>query len=270
MIQFVYIKKGAFLMNNYKVEFTIDGYTYSQEMIEAFEFERNKHVLHEMIYLGAEVIDNNHSLSYEDIDFLKKSDAARLNLETKVRLGSEKLLELFQSEINRTNEMWQTIVANYKESDPYQSCITHMTVTGVTMDDLGEGLMLSMAGDDSSLAANPEHYGHIMTEEVPAGFEGMGMFGGPNLMRIIFDPDIKIPIEVPKDYLPFTIGYSELVDGTDMHTLAAHYIKETDIGIEMLLTCFFPKGTPKELVDGHKIHLASEFLGLVKTVTEQL
>jgi hypothetical protein len=55
-----------------------------------------------------------------------------------------------------------------------------------------------------------------------------------------------------------------------MDTLAAHYIKETEEGIEMLLTCFFPEETPKELVDGHKIHLASEFLGLVKIATEQI
>ena len=257
-------------MKDYKVEFDIDGNSYSQEMIEAFEFERNKHVLHEMIYLGAEVTDNGKSLSYTDIDFLSKTDASRLNLETKVKLGTDKLLELYKDEITKTDKMWKDIISNYKEGDPYQPCVTHMKVTGVTMDDLGEGLMLAMAGDDSSLAANPEHYGHVMTEEVPAGFEGMGMFGGPNLMRIMFAPDIKIPLDIPEDYLPFTIGYSQLGDGTDMHALAAHDIKDTDEGIEMLLTCCFPQGTPKELVDGHKIHLASEFLGLVKIAAEEL
>lgn len=167
-------------MKDYKVEFDIDGYTYSQEMIEAFEFERNKHVLHEMIYLGAEVIDNGKSLSYTDIDFLNKSDAARLNLETKVRLGTDQLLELYKDEITKTDQMWKDIIADYQEDEPYQPCIAHMILTGVTLDDLGEGLMLAMAGHDSSLAANPEHYGHVMTQEVPAGFEGMGMFGGPN------------------------------------------------------------------------------------------
>lgn len=257
-------------MKDYIVKFDIDGYTYSRDMIEAFEFERNKHVLHELIYLGAEVIDNGKSLSYTDIDFLNKTDAARLNLETKVRLGTDELLDLYKDEIEKTDKMWKDIVADYNADEPYQECITHMQVTGVSMDDLGEGLMLAMAGDDSSLAANPEHYGHVMTEEVPAGFEGMGMFGGPNLMRIQFAPDIDIPIDIPDDYLPFTIGYSELGDGTDMHTLAAHYIKETNEGIEMLLTCCFPQGTPKELVDGHKIHLASEFLGLVKIAAEAL
>jgi hypothetical protein len=55
-----------------------------------------------------------------------------------------------------------------------------------------------------------------------------------------------------------------------MHTLAAHYIKDTSDGIEMLLTVSFPQGTTKELVDGHKIHLASEFLGLVKIAAEQI
>lgn len=239
-------------------------------MVEAFEFERNKHVLHEMIYLGAEVLDNDKPLSYTDIDFLSKADAARLNLESKVRLGTDNLLELYKDEIEKTDKMWKDIIANYKEGDPYQPCITHMKVTGVTMDDLGEGLMLAMAGDDSSLAANPEHYGHVMTEEVPAGFEGMGLYGGPNLMQIMFAPDIEIPMDIPEGYLPFTIGYSQLGDGTDMHTLAAHYIKETDEGIEMLITCWFPQGTPRELVDGHKIHLASEFLGLVKIAAEAL
>lgn len=257
-------------MKDYTIEFDIDGYTYSQDMIEAFEFERNKHVLHEMLYLGADITDNGQSLSYTDIDFLSKKDAARINLENKVKLGTDKLLDLYQDEIKRTDKMWKDIVANYDPDEPYQNSVTHMKVTGVTMDDLGEGLMLAMAGDDSSLAANPEHYGHVLTGDVPAGFEGMGLFGGPNLMQIQFAPDTKIPLEIPTNYLPFTIGYSELGDGTDMHTLAAHYIKDTDEGLEMLLTCFFPQGTPKELVDGHKIHLASEFLGLVKSAAEQI
>ncbi|WP_288396077.1 hypothetical protein [uncultured Vagococcus sp.] len=257
-------------MNTYKVEFDIDGYIYSQKMIEAFEFERNKHVLHEIIYLGAEVVADDKTLSYSDINFLTQSEAAKLNLETKVKLGTDKLLELYKDDIKKTNTMWKNIIAQSKKNSNYQPCVTHMKVTGVTMDELGEGLMLAMAGDDSSLAANPEHYGHVMTEEVPAGFEGMRMFAGPNLMRIMFAPDITIPYEIPEGYMPFTIGYSQLSDGTDMDTLAAHYIKETEEGIEMLLTCFFPEETPKELVDGHKIHLASEFLGLVKIATEQI
>lgn len=257
-------------MKDFKIEFVIDNYTYSQEMIEAFEFERNKHVLQEMIYLGADVKDNGKSLSYGDINFLSKADAARINLNTKVALGTDRLLELYKDQIKQTDQMWKRIVENYKEGEPYQECITYMKVTGVSMDDLGEGLMLAMAGDDSSLAANPEHYGHVFTDTVPSGFEGMGMYGGPNLMRIMFDPTVKIPITIDEDYLPFTIGYSQLGDGTDMHTLAAHYIRDTKDGIEMLLTVFFPQSAPKELVDGHKIHLASEFLGLVKAVAETL
>ncbi|MGL9814906.1 hypothetical protein [Enterococcus sp. DIV0098] len=201
---------------------------------------------------------------------MSKEDAAEISVKARVDLGTDKLLELYKDEIQRTDQMWKEIVSNFNENDPYQECITHMKVTGVTMDDLGEGLMLAMAGHDSSLAANPEHYGHVMANDVPTGFEGMGMFGGPNLMRINFAPDITVPIDIDEDFLPFTIGYSELGDGTDMHTIAAHYIKETDEGIEMLLTVFFPQGTPQELVDGHKVHLASEFLGLVKIATEQL
>ena len=258
-------------MKQYEVEFMIDGYRYSQQMIEAFDFERNKHVLHELIYLGAELTDTEEQpISYIDVDFMSKTAAAQNSLKARVDLGTDKLLSLYKDEIARTDQMWKEIVAEFKEGDPYQNCITHMKVSGVTMDELGEGLMLAMAGHDSSLAANPEHYGHVMANDVPTGFEGMGLFGGPNLMRINFAPDIHVPLEIEADWLPFTIGYSELGDGTDMHTIAAHYIKETAEGIEMLLTVFFPQGTPKELVDGHKVHLASEFLGLVKIAADQL
>lgn len=255
---------------NYEVSFTIDGQPYSQSMIEAFEFERNKHVLHELIHLGAEVLDGETPVSYMDVDFLSKADATRISVENRVRLGTDQLLALYGSEIDRTDQMWKDIVANFHEGDPYLPCITHMTVTGVTMDDLGEGLMAAMAGDSSSLAANPEHYGHVMANDVPTGFEGMGMYAGPNLMRIIFDPDTKLPIEIDPSYLPFTIGRSQLGDGTDMHTLAGHFIRETEDGLEMLLTVFFPQGTPQELVDGHKVHLASEFLGLVKAAAGEI
>lgn len=102
-------------MNTYKVEFDIDSYIYSQKMIEAFEFERNKHVLHEIIYLGAEVVDGNKTLSYSDINFLTQSEAARLNLETKVKLGTDKLLELYKDDIKKTNTMWKNIIAQSKK-----------------------------------------------------------------------------------------------------------------------------------------------------------
>ncbi|WP_125704213.1 hypothetical protein [Lacticaseibacillus daqingensis] len=255
---------------NYEVSFEIDGNKYSQSMIEAFEFERNKHVLHEMIHLGVDVLDDGQPVSYLDVDFMSKKDAARVSLETRMRLGTDKLLDLYQDEIARTDRMWKDIVANYDSNAPTMPCITTMHVKGVTMDDLGEGLMAAMAGDSSSLAANPEHYGHVMANDVPTGFEGMGMFGGPNLMQIVFAPETKLPIKIDADYMPFTIGYSQLGDGTDMHTLAGHFIREVDGGLDMLLTVFFPQGTPQELVDGHKIHLASEFLGLVKAAAGAL
>lgn len=252
------------------VEFEIDGYKYSSDMIEAFEFERNKHVLHEMIHLGIEVKDGDKTVSYSDVDFLNKADAARLNVATKVALGSDKLFEYYKDEVEKTDRMWKDVVTDYDDSQAPQNCITCMHVKGVTLDSLGEGLMTAMAGADSSLAANPEHYGHINANDVPTGFEGMGMFAGPNLMRIVFDTEVNVPIEIPEGFMPFTIGYSQLGDGTNMHTVAAHYIKEVDDGIDMILTVFFPQGIPKELVDGHKIHLASEFLGLVKIAAGEM
>jgi hypothetical protein len=54
-----------------------------------------------------------------------------------------------------------------------------------------------------------------------------------------------------------------------MHVIAAHQVKPNENSFELKPMVFFPQSTPKELVDGHKIHLALEFLDAVQTAYKE-
>jgi hypothetical protein len=43
--------------------------------------------------------------------------------------------------------------------------------------------------------------------------------------------------------------------------VAVHQVKTKEDGFDLKMTVYYPQATPKEMVDGHKIHLLVEFLG---------
>jgi hypothetical protein len=255
-----------------KIEIMIDGQSYSQEQLELIQFEREKHVLHEMIYLGADVKDGGKTLSYYDINYLSKADAKRVLRNAKLELGSKGLKELYKKRLRRGAQMWKDIIKEYVDSELFQEAITRMKVTGIKIEEFQKSMMKSLDDEASVLLANPEHlrFAYVETGEVLIGIETMGMYGDPFEQVLISDPNVALPIKTEKDgFRSVMTGYAKLSDGTDMHVIAAHQVKPNENGFEAKLMVFFPQSTPKELVDGHKIHLAIEFLEAVQTAYKE-
>ena len=258
-------------MSELKIEIMIDGQSYSQEQLELIQFEREKHVLHEMTYLGADIKDGGKTLSYDDINYLSKTDAKRVLGNAKLELGAKGLTELYKERLRRSAQMWKDIIKEYVDGEPFQEAITRVKVTGITIEEFQKSMMKSMDDEASVLSANPEHLGFAYREtgEALIGIETMGMYGNPVEAVITSDPNVTLPIKTEDGFRLMMAGHCKLSDGTDTHVIAAHQVKPNENGFELKLMVFFPQSTPKELVDGHKIHLALEFLDALQTAYKE-
>lgn len=78
-------------------------------------------------------------------------------------------------------------------------------------------------------------------------------------------PDLVVPMERDETY-PFAFGaVATLVDGTNANAPAFMQMKPIESGLAVKAGCCFPATAPKEMVEGHKLHLAIEFPGFATT-----
>ncbi len=252
-------------MDTITIKSTIDGDSYSLKQLQRIEYERQRHVLQEMIHLGAEVTDDEKVLSFDDINYLSYKDAARILLDTKLKLGLDGIKELYKDSLAKSDAFWREIDSKYEEGEPYIEATAYMEVTGLTLQSLQDTISKSVDGDVAGLTSNPEHF---FDEKMPGlkpnekcGTETMGMFGSPVETVVIFDSTITSPAKEEDGYRNFVSGTSRLLDGTPRHDVAVHQVKTKEDGFDLKMTVYYPQATPKEMVDGHKIHLLVEFLG---------
>lgn len=250
---------------NIKITASIDGENYTVKQLQRIEFERQKHVLQEMIHYGATVKKNDEVLSYDDINYLTYEEARNILLQTKLNLGLEGVKELYANSMKKSDEFWRNVDAQYTETEDYQEATGYMSVTGLTLEQLKQTIYKSVDGDISGLTSNPEHF---FDEKLPGlkqnekcGTETMGMFGSPVETIVIFDPTITGPAKEEDGYKIFISGTSTLLDGTPRHDVAVHQVREHENGFDLKMTVYYPKSVPQEMVDGHKLHLLIEFMG---------
>lgn len=248
-----------------KITVYIDDEVYTDRQIEAYEYLRNIHVLHQMIHLGAEITDNGKVLSYDDVDFLNKEDAQRLVYEAKkARLGDE-IRELYKDQCARMDEFWRDIVKDWSPEDECKKTVVTLEADGLTINEFM--LLLKKAGTEASLKSNPEHYsGYPYPTDVHYGMETMGMFALPTdgiaAYQDVIDTD---GIEMDPGFIGKIGGHVELrSDGTNTHIYTSIQHKQTEKGVVIRPTIFWPKNTPDTLVEGHKIHLAVEYYEMIK------
>lgn len=251
-----------------KIKATIDGDTYSERQLDFIQYEREKRTLQEMIHLGASVSDGQRILSYDDINYLSKADAKRLLRETKERLGFQGTQKLYQQEMDRCDEMWREIVKDFDETEPMQVCSADIEVSGLSVQEFGGALQAALGGEKGVIIRlEPDHFEYQPVEGEDAqkcGMEVMGTYGGPNVVITVTDPALAARVTPSEGFRSTGCGTSLLRDGTCRQDIAFHQIKPTADGFIMRTSVYFPKNTPQEMVDGHKIHLAIETMEMVK------
>lgn len=262
-------------MKELKINTTIGGSTYSIEQLDFIQYQREKHVLQEMIHLGAEVKDGDKNLTYDDINYLSTEDTRRLIVKTKAELGEQGTLNLYKDSIKKCNKLWKDIIRDYKDEDGYKSAHAYMNIEGITIQELQESIRSAVNGEGTdALSTNPDHFTDIKTEGLArnekCGVEVMGMYGGPLPVIVVFDPSMTGPAVVESGWKIMIAGTSKLMDGTPRHDIAVHQVRPKENGFDLKMEVHFPKNTPIEMVKGHQVHLAIEFLEGVRNAFNRI
>lgn len=249
-------------MSKVKIDTYIDGQLWTIEQLEAIEYQRNQHALHEMKRLGAEILDGDIPLSDDDINYLEPQKAHNISVATRLRLGNEGIRELFKDQLARSDRFWKEINKDWTPDDRRQDSEIEMHVSGVTLGDLMSAI--ATMSEWQMASANPEHYAYKKDGVGNHGIEAMGMFGNPVAFTAGYDEIVNggyCAVEVEPGWMGNVGGAVHLEsDGTDIHVFSSLQFKQEADGFIFKTAIHWPSKTPKALVDGHKLHYAIEYM----------
>lgn len=166
--------------------------------------------------------------------------------------------------------MWRDIVKEYNDKDEMLKASADVKVEGLTLEQFQRKLAFVLSGGDASvMSEHPEHFQFTVMEngndKEKCGMETMGMYGGPTEVIVMMgDESLNERVTADEGFLPAPCGTSRLLDGTLRKDIAHHQMKPLENGFEIRTTVYFPKSTPKEMVEGHKLHLAMEVYEMIK------
>lgn len=250
-------------MTDLKIDITIDGTPVTQDELAKVQEWRIKHVLQEMKTLGAEI-----PVSAIDINLLSYPDAKQLLLDTKAKYADlDAMKTLYKEPLAASDKFWKKVAANSNGNQDLQEGQVFMHVEGVVMPQLQKVL----AGElDSNFAAivNPEHFysvGNTITGQHI--IETFGCFGEPTEMDLYPETGDFRPTTPDPTYPVQMNGYVKLSSDDDALGYgwrAYHQIRPIATGFDAILAAYLPSGTPQEIINGHKWHLAVEFSEMLK------
>lgn len=238
--------------------------------MKEIEYERAKHVLHEMKSLGAKVEGQGKVLSDQDIDALSIEQALKINIDTRNQYSMSEMQELYKEPLKVSDAMWKTANEGFKFGrDQMQESHAHLIVKGINPSVLTNVMQdpekLGESSADSSAIMNPEHFFISPRKDGLEGMETFGMYGEPSDMIVKVENDLKTQIKRDPDYPIVSAGFPVLSsDGTPMHNIPYHQFKPIEGGLDIKLAVLLPPKAPKEIAKGHKWHLAIEFWKMMK------
>lgn len=252
-------------MSKFTYDCSIDGQDYSLELLAIVRYHRDLHVLHEMKRAGANIVHDGKTLSDNDINLLGAERAYAISLAVRQSYDLDGIRKLFAAQLQASERMWRDMNAA-SEGLPLQTCVADITITGISFDEFSQNMATQTPFLQHYAALHPDHYYISKDGEKLQGIETFGMYGGPSEMCLAPVPNLSVPIERDETY-PFAFGaVATLVDGTNSNAPAFMQFKPIDNGLAVKAGCCFPAKAPKEMVEGHKLHLALEFLGFARTI----
>lgn len=252
-------------MTGFTFDCTIDGQGYSVGLLETIAYHRNLHVLHQMKRAGARILLRGTTLTDDEIDLLTAEEASQASMAVRNCYDQDGIRTLFKDQLAASEQRWR----DWNDASrglPPQTCVADITITGISFEEFSEAMSTQGPFLDDYPSVHPDHFSIGKSDGILRGIETFGMYGGPSEMCLIPVPDLKVPIERDQSY-PYAFGAeASLVDGTNTNVPAFMQFKPTDTGLMAKVGCCFPAKVPKELVEGHKLHLSLEFLGFAKAV----
>jgi hypothetical protein len=260
-------------MANVRVTVTVDGRDVPESEILALHLERAKKTLAKMLELGGPPTLLGVAITERDIDEFDLQRAKDALRETKQRLGNDGLVAIYAKELRKTDQMWREIAAASPSDVDLQPSTAEITADGLTMGKFMAAFYKMTKGDRAMFFdIHPEHFiteSPRLTEATC--MEVFGMYGGPTYMALTarrrghgYEP---IPIDADTS-VAMVADCRLMSDGTPMKMIGLHQFKVTPRGILLKAGVFLPAAAPKEIVEGHKLHLAVEMFNGMKFAGE--
>lgn len=258
-------------MTEVKSVFTLNGVAWQPEQIEALAYQRNLHILHSMKQHNLVITDGSRSLSDDDIDYLTAADAWRVSIANRAAYTGKQIMVAYRDSFAKSDEMWRQL--GFDQHKPMKVSHTDMHVEGVSLQAF-MAIMRAMQQDEMvGLSVHPEHFQAIMDENGIVGIEPFGMFGTPTLVHVgvLKDTELSSAILADKDasYPMAMAGTAFLADDTTAVNVPYHQFKPTENGFDAKLAVYWPEQVAQEIVDGHALHLATEFYYGLKHITDK-
>lgn len=252
-------------MREFTFECNIDGQDYSLGLLAFLRYHRDIHVLHEMKRVGANIESNGETLSHDDINLLNAKQALAVSVAVRKCHGPDGIRALFQTQLKKSEQRWHDMNAA-SEGLPLRPCVADITITGISFEEFTKNMQEQTPFLQEYLTLHPDHFFISKENGKLQGVEIFGMYGGPSEMCLLPVPDLSVPIERDETY-PFAFGaVATLPDGTNANAPAFMQFKPIEKGLVVKAGCCFPAKAPDEMVEGHKLHLALEFLGFARTI----
>jgi hypothetical protein len=245
-------------MREVTIECSIDGQRYTSDQLTRVDYDRHRHVLHEMKRLGTSIRHRGRLLSDDDINRLNYDEARQVSIAARTSYDTEGITQLYAEQLRASDQMWKDI-DEASRGAPLLPAVTDIAVRGITIDEFRSYAESPDNMRSTFTQMNPDHYFFHGGAPGTRIMETFGMYGGPTDTYAVVDPTVSAPIQAEPDYELLTAGYATLAsDGTNINVSALHQIKALDNGLAIKLGAFFPAKTPRAVVDGHKLHMAIE------------
>ena len=252
-------------MREFTFECNINGQDYSPGLLAFLRYHRDIHVLHEMKRVGANIESNGKTLSHDDINLLNAKQALAVSVAVRKSYGPDGFRALFQTQLKESEQRWRDMNAA-SEGLPLRQCVADITITGISFEEFAKNMQEQTPFLQDYPTLHPDHFFISKENGKLQGVETFGMYGGPSEMCLTPVPDLSVPIKRDERY-PFAFGaVATLPDGTNANAPAFMQFKPIENGVVVKAGCCFPAKAPDEMVEGHKLHLALEFLGFARTI----
>lgn len=250
-------------MTDFSIKMTLNGRPLTREWIESKELERIHHVFKEMTDLGANFTYQGRPVSLSDLLALPFESAKEALIETKLALGKDRILKLYEKKLAESDVMWREIVANTVKGRNLQPAYVDVDVDGLTLGDfLAFNQSLNKMTDPAlPFKIHPEHFVFAGVHGGQEVMETVGQYGEPTYQKLFIHPDAEKPTTPDKDTKLAMVGDGVLMSDqtVDMKMYGMHQFKMKKGGLRIKLGVFFPETAPKEMILGHQEHLAVEF-----------
>ena len=250
-------------MTDLSIKMTLNGQPLTREWIASKELERTHHVVREMADLGAEFTYRGQPISSEDLLELPFESAKEALIETKLTLGKDSILKLYESKLAESDEMWRSIVANTVKGRNLQPAYVEVDADGLALGDfLAFNQSLNKMTDPAlPFKIHPEHFVFAGIHGGQEVMEMVGQYGEPTYQKLFIHPGAEKPTPLDDDTKMAMVGDGVLMSDqtVDMKMYGMHQFKMKKGGLRIKLEVFFPETAPEEMILGHQEHLAVEF-----------